>query len=269
MINLKKTLMGMAVTMLGLVALTTRTNGQTYSPTNWVNDPFNSNPNYVLTGANSTSPSFRNNGVDCGTLYGNSPIGTTLRLANPGDVLSCTGQVTIAGDLNADGDMQFRMGLYYQGTNNADTNWLGYMFGNATGAYAGTTDGLYVRNNPNQGIYSSGSPGNAMRPPCGSKSYTPGWEAATYDFSLSISLLPSNPHSPSVVHGVSWKLAGVSPCVYLYAGSYTNNFALTVPPAFDQVGFMGGRALFNAASTSAGISFKDVTVTLSKHHDAP
>jgi hypothetical protein len=51
--------------------------------------------------------------------------------------------------------------------------------------------------------------------------------------------------------------------------SYTNNFALTVPPAFDQVGFMGGRALFNAASTSAGISFKDVTVTLSKHHDAP
>ena len=263
MIKLKTPLMGLVISLLGLLAWTTPSGAETYAPTNWVNDPFNSNTNYVLTGASSASPSFMNKGVDCGTLSGNSPIGATLRLANPGDVLSCTGQVTIAGDLNVDGDMQFRVGLYYQGTNTADTNWLGYMFGNATGPYAGTTDGLYVRNNPNQGIYSSGSPGNAMRPPCGSKSYTSGWEAATYDFSLSVTMLQSS------AHAVSWKLAGVSPCVYIYAGSYTNNFALTVPPAFDQVGFMGGRSLFNAASTSAGISFKNVTVTLSKHHEAP
>src|ERR1035437_6305707 len=263
MINLKKPLMGMTVTMLGLLALTTPACAETYSPTNWVNDPFNPNTNYVLTDANSTSPSFRNKGVDCGTLYGNSQIGATLRLANPGDIISCTGQVTIAGDINVDGNMQFRIGLYYQGTNTADTNWLGYMFGNPTGVYAGDSDGLYVRNNPNQGIYSSGSPGNAMRPLCGSYSYTKGWAAATYVFSLSVTLLPANAHS------VSWKLAGVSPSVYIYAGSYTNNFALTVPPAFDQVGFMGGRALFNSASTSVGISFKDVTVTLSKHHNAP
>src|ERR1035438_10002415 len=259
MINLKKTLLGMTATLIGLLALGTPAYSQTYTPTNWGNDPFSLNPNYVLMGAHTTSPSFNNNAADRETLLGTSPHGTTTRLVNPGDTLSYAGQVTIAGDINADGDMQFRIGLYYQGTNNADTNWLGYMFGNATGAYAGTTDGLYVRNNPNQGTYSSGSPGNAMRPPCGSKSYTPGWTAATYDFSLSVTLLSSNAHS------ISWKLAGVAPNAYLYAGAYTNNFALTVPPAFDQVGFMGGLALFNSASTSDGISFKDVKVTLSKH----
>ena len=97
-----------------------------------------------------------------------------------------------------------------------------------------------------------------MRPPCGFKSYNPGWEAATYDFSLSVGLLPSNAHS------IAWKLAGVAPSAYRYAGAYTNNFPLTVPPAFDQVGIMGGGlALFNSASAS--ISFKDVKVTLSKH----
>jgi hypothetical protein len=259
MINLKKPLMGMAITLLGLLAWTTPACGQTYAPTNWVNDPFCPNTNYVLMGSDSTSPSFRNTGSDRGTLFGNAPLGATLRLVSPGDTLACTGQVTIGGDINADGDMQFRIGLFYQGTNNADTNWLGYMVGNATGPYAETTDGLYVRNNPNQGTYSSGSPGNAMRPPCGSKSYTPGWAAATYDFSLSVTLLPSNAHS------ISWKLAAVAPNAYLYAGAYTNNFPLTVPPAFDQVGFMGGLALFNSASASAGISFKDVKVTLSKH----
>ena len=257
------TLVGLAVALFGLLAWATSAYSQTYTPTNWVNDPFYPNPNYTIGGANTTSPSFRNNGADRGTLFGNSPIGSTLRLVNPGDTLLCSGQVTITGEVNVDGDMQFRIGLFYQGTNNADTNWLGYMVGNATGAYAGTTDGLYVRNNPNQGVYSSGSPGNAMRPPCGSKSYSPSWEAATYDFSLRITLLSSN------AHDISWKLAGVSPNSYLYAGAYTNNFVLTMAPAFDQVGIMGGVALFNTASSSDGINFKNVTVTLSKHHDAP
>lgn len=257
------TLLGLASVMLGLLVLTPRASGQTYAPTNWVNDPFCPNTNYVLVGASSTSPSFRNNGTERGTLYGNSPIGATLRLVDPGDTISCTGQVAIAGDVNADGNMQFRIGLYCQGTNSADTNWLGYMIGNPTGVYAGDSDGLYVRNNPNQGIYSSGSPGNAMRPPCGYYSYAPGWVATTYDFSLSVTLLPSNAQC------VSWKLAGVATNAYHYSGSYTNNFVLTVPPAFDQVGFMGGLALFNSASAADGISFKHLTVTLSKHHDAP
>jgi hypothetical protein len=261
MIKLEKTFTVMAVTMFGLMAWVMSGCGQTYTPTNWVNDPFCPDTNYVLMGSNSASPSFMNIGVDRSTLFGNSPIGATLRLVSPGDTLSCSGQVTLAGDINVDGDMQFRIGLYYQGTNTADTNWLGYMVGNATGAYGETTDGLYVRNNPNQGIYSSGSPGNAMRPSCGSNIYAPGWEAATYDFSLSITMLPSNDQR------ISWKLAGVSPNVYIYAGAYTNNFTLTVPPAFDQVGLMGGRELFGSITNADSISFKDVKVTLS-HHEA-
>jgi hypothetical protein len=255
-----KTLIDFAITVLSLLTLTTSISGQTFTPTNWVNDPFCPNSSYGVVDSNSTNPSFRNNGTERGTLFGNSPIGATLVLMNPGDTISYTGQVTIAGDTNPDGNMQFRIGLFYQGTNSADTNWLGYMFGNPTGAYANANDGLYVRNNPNPGIYSSGSSGNAMRPPSGSSSYTHGWDAATYDFSISVTLLPAN------AHGVSWKLAGVSPNAYNFSGTYTNNFVLTIPPAFDQVGFMGGAALFNVPSTSDKISFRDVMVTLSKHH---
>jgi hypothetical protein len=262
MIKLKQTKVMMAVAMLGLITWATSASGQTYAPTNWVNDPFNPDTNYVLVGSNSASPSFTNIGIDRSTLYGNSPIGATLRLVSPGDTLSCTGRVTLAGDINVDGDMQFRVGLYCQGTNATDINWLGYMVGNATGQYGETTDGLYVRNNPNPSPYSSGSPGSAMRPPCGTNTYKPGWGAATYDFSLSITMLPSNAHL------VSWKMAGVSPNVYIYAGAYTNNFTLTVPPAFDQVGLMGGRELFGSITNADSISFKDVKVTLSKSQEA-
>jgi hypothetical protein len=102
-----------------------------------------------------------------------------------------------------------------------------------------------------------------MRPPCGSLAYSPIWEAATYNFSLCVTLLPSNSHR------VAWKLAGAAPNSYLYTGVYTNNFVLTMPPAFDQVGIMGGMALFNTASSSDTINFKHVTVTLSTNLDPP
>ncbi len=262
MIKLKKAIAIIAATMPGLMALATSASGQTYTPTNWVNDPFNPDTNYVLAGSNSVSPSFTSIGIDRSTLYGNSPIGGTLRLVNPGDTLACTGRVILAGDVNADGDMQFRIGLYYQGTNTTDNNWLGYMVGNATGQYGETTAGLYVRNNPNPSPYSSGSPGSAMRPPCGTNTYKPGWGAATYDFSLSITMLPASAQL------VAWKMAGVSPNVYIYAGAYTNNFPLTVPPAFDQVGLMGGRELFGSITNTDSISFQDVKVALSKHPES-
>jgi hypothetical protein len=77
-----------------------------------------------------------------------------------------------------------------------------------------------------------------------------------------IELLPANAHS------IAWKLSGVAPNTYSCTGSYTNSFPLTVPPVFDQVGFMGGAALFNSASTADSISFKNLTVTLAKHWDA-
>lgn len=253
---------GLAGAALAFSTVASPAGGQVFRPTNWVNDPFCSNPNYGLTGAASTSPGFTNNGVQRGTLYANSPIGTTLKLEAPGDTISCTGQVTIAGDVNKDGNLQFRLGLYYQGNNKADTNWLGYTFGNVTGDGSGAATSLFVRNNPNPGIFASGSPGNAMRPKCANVVYTPAWNSATYDFALSVTLLPGNGHK------VSWKLAALPPNSYNQAGTYTNTFALTVPPAFDQVGMMGGAAIFQSASTADSISLKNVTVTLTRAAEA-
>jgi hypothetical protein len=258
MIDRKKSRAVSLTFLISLLACTMPACGQIYAPTNWVNDPFCPNENYGLLGSNSASPSYTNNAVQRGTLYGNSPIGATLKLVNPGDAITCTGQVAIVGDINPDGNLQFRIGLYYQGDHHGDTNWLGYTFGNPTGTGDEAKTALLVRNNPNPGMYASGSVGNAMRPPCGDYSYAAGWGAATYDFSLAVTLLPAN------AQAVSWKLTGVAPNTYSSTGSYTNNFPLTVPPAFDQVGFMGGAALFNSASTANRISFKNVTVTFSK-----
>ncbi len=244
--------------LLLFAALTRSVTGETLAPTNWVNDPFCPNQNYLLVGADSASPSFKLQGNQRGTLYANSLVGTPLKLAHVGDAISCSGQVTLAGDINPDGDMQFRFGLYYQGTNTTDTNWLGYTFGNPTGPGGGAATGLFVRNNPSPGVYASGSAGNAMRPPCGAYSYSQGWSAGTYDFSLAVTLLAPKTHQ------ISWRLTGVAPNTYKYSGTYTNNFELTVPPAFDQVGFMGGAALFNSASASDSIRLKDVSVMFGK-----
>lgn len=54
---------------------------------------------------------------------------------------------------------------------------------------------------------------------------------------------------------------------YSYTGAYTNSTALTAPPAFDQVGLLLGAALFNSASTTDSVSFKNVVVTLAKAGD--
>lgn len=250
-------------TLLCLVAGAFVGQAQNYAPTNWVNDPFCHNENFSLTGGDSASPTFFNNGEQRGTLYLNSPIGQTLTLSHPGEAISCTGQVVLDGDINADGNMQFRVGLFDKGSSTTDTNWLGYMFGNPTGAGGEAATGLYVRNNPNASVYSSGSPDNAKRPSCGKSAYAPGWAAATYDFSLTITQLPDQ------AQGIAWKLTGVAPNIYSYSGSYTNKVAATIPPAFNQVGILAGAALFNSASTDNSIGFKNVTVTIFKNHDAP
>jgi hypothetical protein len=237
--------------------------GQTCQLTNWVNDPFSSTTNFSVTGARSDCPCFTNNGLARSTLYVNCPIGRTLKLVKPGDTISSSGQVIISGDLNADGNLQFRIGLYCQGTNRADTNWLGYMIGNYIGSSSGALTGLFVRNNPNPGIYASGYPGNAMRPTCNNVAYVPGWSSGTYDYSLSVTMLPGKAQK------VDWKLAAVPPGIYSYTGTYTNGFALTEPPAFDQVGFMGGVALFNGPSAADSISLKNANVTLTEQKVAP
>lgn len=254
---------GLFAALLGLLAGALTVQGQAYSPSNWVNDPFCANLNFALTGGDSTSPLFTNNGVQRGTLYASSPIGATLALTHPGDSLSCTGQIVLTGDINVDGNMQLRVGLFYRGENTRDTNWLGYMFGNPTGVGGEAKTGLYVRNNPNTGIFSSGSSDSATRPPCTDCTYNAGWGAGTYDFSLVITRLPGNAQS------IAWKLAGVAPNIYSYSGTYTNQVATTVPPAFDQVGILGGAALFSSASSSASIGIRGLVVTLTKQNDAP
>lgn len=249
--------------LLGSLAVVLSGAGQTYPLTNWVNDPFAATTNFSVTGANSTSPGYANNGHARSTLYVNCPIGSTLKLAKPGDMISSSGQVMIMGDLNADGNLQFRIGLYYRGTNKSDINWVGYMIGNYTGNVSGAPTGLFVRNNPNPGVYASGYPGNAMRPTCNDVAYVPGWGPGTYDYSLSVTLLPGNSQK------VDWKLSAVPPGVYNYTGTYTNGFALTEPPAFDEVGMMGGVALFNSPSTADSICLKNANVTLTEQKVAP
>lgn len=243
-----------AAVVLPLLAMALSVEGQTYLVTNWVNDPFCVNTNYALSGAASVNPSFRNNGVISGSLYIDSPIGATLALAHAGDRVTFSGQVTLAGRVNPDGNMQFRFGLLFRGKNKADTNWLGYLAGNPTGVGGGAPTGLYVRSNPNMGNYAGGFPPDATRPHCDAHSYAPGWSEGTYVFSLSVTRL-----SPAAQE-VSWKIAGVAPNRYSYSGVYTNTSKLTMPPAFDQVGFLGGAALFNTATDSNVIIFKSLLV---------
>src|SRR5262245_12322403 len=107
---------------------------QTYAPSAWVNDPFSTNANWTVLNANTASPVYTNHGpVFNGNLFGNSPIGTTITLNNPGDSAILTGQVSLIGTPNAAGNVQFRVGMYLKGASANDTGWAGYMLGNVTG----------------------------------------------------------------------------------------------------------------------------------------
>ena len=249
-----KTLSAVGVAF-GLLALASPISAQTYTPANWVNDPLgaNANANYAVTGGTTTSPSYANNGTATGSLFGNSPIGATLTLVNPGDTIAFTGQVTLAGNVNASGNVQFRVGLYDQGSASTDTGWLGYMIGNPTGAGGG---GVYLRNNPNTGVYASGTGTTQPTIPAGSFTFATGWGADTYNFSLSVQLLSSTSDL------LTWSLAGVTDG-YSYSGTYTDTTVSTEGGlSFDQVGFLGGGSTFNSASTSDVITFSNPTVTL-------
>jgi len=234
---------------------------QTFEPTNWVNDPFCFNPNFGVVNAESANPSFTNNAVNRGTLYANSPIGARLTLS-PGDSIAFTGQVKLTGDVNPDGDMQFRVGLLFQGDNAGDTNWLGYFVGNPAGSGLAATNGLFIRNNPNPGTYLSGSTGNAMRPHCDTSDYAEGWSAGDYDVSLIVTEL-----SPKA-QAISWSIHAIAPGRYRYSGAYTNSFEPTLTHSFDQVGILGGAALFNSASSDATIQCSNLKVTLTKSGSA-
>jgi hypothetical protein len=229
---------------------------QTNQPANWVNNSFNPNPNFGVVNAQSANPSFTNNGVHLGTLYGDSAIGATLRLEKPSDTITFSGQVAFTGDVNPDGNVQFRVGLYSRGDSQSDTNWLGYMIGNPVNVGPDGPKGLFIRNNPNPGIYGSGLEDTATRPKVDQVSCTPAWAAGTYDFSLSVTQLAEG------TQRVTWNLAGQPPGTYSFTGIYTNTVLATAPTTFDRVGFLGGAALFRSASASTSIDFRQLSVTL-------
>ncbi len=229
---------------------------QSYGPAAWVNDPFTPNANWTLTGANTTAPTYTHTGTAFnGNLFGNSPIGATITLTNIGDAAICSGQVTLTGNVNAAGNVQFRIGLFYKGSASADTGWAGYMIGNPTANGGG---GLYLRNIPNTGLYGSGT--GTTQPSLTGTQFTSGWGSATYDFYIAVTKIGVN----STL--VRWKLEGLDPNNYLFAGRYTNNSTSTQGGfSFDQVGLLSGGATWNGPG--GVIAFSNVLVTAGKFSD--
>jgi len=236
---------------LGLVTLGSSLSAQTYTPDNWVVDPYSPNANFTVSGATSTSPTYTDNGSATGSLYGYSSLGATLSLVNIGDNITYSGQFSLAGNVN-NSNLQFRFGLLYAGSSANDTGWLGYDIGlpNAAGQ-----PGLYERNNPNTGVFASGT--GATTVSSGDTAFTGPLAAGTYDFSLSVTL------SSSTSETINWSVTGINSNPYIYTGSYVNTTLTTEGSLnFDSVGFLGGGSTFASASTSDVISFGNPTVTL-------
>jgi autotransporter-associated beta strand protein len=229
---------------------------QTYAPTAWVNDTSSPNANYTVTEANTSHPTYQNTGAERNSLFGNSPIGATITLNKPGDTAILTAQVTLGGDASATGNVQYRLGMVYQGANAMDTGWGGYFVGNPTGG----DRYIYMRNIPNTGIYASGS--GATLGTSTDFVYAGGWGAATYDFMLSVTRLGED----SAL--VMWRLAGLAPNTYQWSGRYTNSSVSTRGGfSFDQIGFLGGSGIFNSASTDNVIAYTNVLVTVGSFGD--
>src|ERR1041385_7280303 len=222
---------------------------QTYGPATWVNDPFSPNANWTVLNANTTSPTYTNSGpVFNGNLFGNSPIGSTITLTNPGDSAILTGQLILAGNPN-NGNLQIRIGMYLKGTNTTDTGWAGYMLGQPN---AGGGGGIYLRTIPNTGIYGSGT--GANQPGVTDFLFTAGWGAGTYDIVLSVTRVSATTTL------LRWKLSGVSPNVYNYSGRYTNTTASAQGGfSFDQVGFLSGGSAWGSAGGTMTVSHMCVT----------
>jgi fibronectin-binding autotransporter adhesin len=229
----------------------------TYSPTNWVNDPNSTNSFFgAPTGANTTSPTYTASGgtpTQTQTLYGYSPIGSTITLNAPGQTITLTGQVTLNGS-GTPGNNQFRYGLFYKGAQPADTGWLGYFNGNENGAGGA---GVYARIIPNSNLFGSGTGANVLAL-AGQFLYSTGFaDPATYNMTLSVTYVNS---SQTLLR---WTLQGISGNTYLYSGIYTNN----TPSAqggfsFDEVGFLGGSTTFAAGTTPDIIGFSNMQVTV-------
>ncbi len=229
---------------------------QTYSPNNWVNDPFSPDTYYTISSANTTSPLYTGAASGTiGTLYANSPIGATITLNAPGQTITLTGQVTFGGSGNGPGNNQFRYGLLYKGASATDTGWLGYFGGEPTTSTSGTL-AAYVRQIPNSGIYCSGT-GATTETPTGLVRSGSFVNAATYNLMVSVTYL----NASSTL--MEFTIQGVSNG-YLYSGVYTNTSPATLGGfSFDQVGFLGGSTIFPSAGvTGDDIQFNNIQVTV-------
>jgi len=229
---------------------------QTYTPNNWVNDTFSPDTYFTtLTGASTTSPTYTAPGgtpTTSQTLYGYSPIGATITLNAPGQTITLSGQLTLAGNGNP-GNNQFRFGLYYQGANTKDTGWLGYFIGNQN---SGGGAGVYARVNPNTGLYGSSTGANQIG--AGKYLFASGFVgSSTYNFSLSVTYVSAS----STL--LSWTLQGAGGNTYLYSGIQTNNTPATQGGfSFDHVGFLGGGTLFGTTVVTDSVGLSNVLVTV-------
>jgi autotransporter-associated beta strand protein len=174
-----------------------------------------------------------------------SGISPILTLTNVGDSITLAGTVIMTGSVS--GNEQFRLGLVQQGTNTSDTNWLGYFFENANTTASGAGN-LDVRQNPNQGVYTSGTGATTLASPA-----VPGgtsFGAGTYQTSISVTLLASNWEQ------VQWTLTNGT---YNQTGSIintntTNNIAGVL--TFDSVGLLLGSSYDGTSCV-----FSNLTVT--------
>jgi hypothetical protein len=245
--NMAKTIS--AILFGGGVLLALSAGAQTYNPANWVVDPFSgNNPNFSVSGGTGSNPTYTDNGSSLGSLYGNSPIGATLSLVNPGDSITLSGQVELNGNVN-NSNLQLRFGLLNDNGSSGDTGWLGYLvaFPNASGQNV-----LYLRNNPNTGVFGSGT-GATTEGGAGS-SFSGSVVPGTNDFSMTITL--DNATSDTI----TWNVANVAG-TYSFSGSYTDTSVSTEGGlTFDQVGFLAGGSTWTSASTFDQIAFNDVAV---------
>jgi autotransporter-associated beta strand protein len=230
---------------------------QTYNPSAWVNDPFTTNASWLVLNPNTSSPTYTN--IDAnpgGNMYGFSPIGSSIILANDGDTAVKTEQITLAGVVNTGGNIQFRSGMYYRGARPNDTGWFGYQIsaGTATG---GT---LYeLTGNTGQQF---GNGGASFTPALSGTLTSAGYGAGTYDYKLSVTRLNSGNTAL-----IKWSISGINGNTYLFAGRFTNNSVATQGGvSFDNVGFLKGGAVFNGTGGNT-IGFSNVLVTVGQFRD--
>jgi len=240
-----------AIGLLGLL-LTSAAQAATYNPASWVVDPYAGgfNPNFTVVNGNTNSPTYVNNGTATGSLLGNSAIGASLTLVNPGDVISLSAQIALAGNVN-NSTLQVRLGLLNDHGSTDDLGWLGALVGMPS---VSGQNALYLRNNPNTGLYTSSTGTTQVGAP--GSTFTGNITAQTYNFQLTVTLL----NATTDVY--NWSITGTS-TPYSFTGSYNNTSPSTLGGrTFNQVGFLAGLSTWSAPSTSDTIKLVNPTVTL-------